>query len=54
MDEGDPIQSKVPRLDDYLSRGEFKSDTVSFLSSIHHVVDPKENFGIINHLLNTF
>ena len=54
MDEGDPIQSKVPRLDDYLSRGEFKGDTVSFLSSIHHVVDPKENFGIINHLLNTF
>ena len=54
MDEGDPIQSKVPRLDDNLSRGEFKSDTVRLLSSIHHVVDPKENFGIINHLLNTF
>ena len=54
MDEGDPIQSKVPRLDDKLSRGEFKSDTVRLLSSIHHVVDPKENFGIINHLLNTF
>ena len=34
MDEGDPIQSKVPRLDDKLSRGEFKSDTLRLLSSI--------------------
>ena len=51
MDEGDPIQSKIPRLDDNLSRGEFKSDTVRLLSSIHHVVDPKENFGIIKSFI---
>ena len=51
MDEGDPIQSKVPRLDDNLSRGEFKSDTVRLLSSIHHVVDPKENSGIIKSFI---
>ena len=54
MDEGDPIQSKVPRLDDKLSRGEFKSDTVRVLFSQSYsiyIVDRKENFGIIKSLI---
>ena len=48
-DEGDPIKSKVPRLDDKLSRGDFKSDTVRLFSQSYSIVDPNENFGIINH-----
>ena len=53
-DEGDPIKSKVPRLDDKLSRGDFKSDTVRVLFSQSYsiyIVDRKENFGIIKSLI---